>query len=342
MESLKFGSDAHSILGLTAWAHCHQNVACTKVKVPLDAYLMDFVFSERKDGGIFDNKNGMDYHVPVSGGVNKEPPCILCILQLKWHPLLRKSFQLPAVSFCCVLMAWEVTSLNSVMHLICTIGVGGLCCVVTSFSLAVQDLNHSVDIILPKYECMNSVHDIIHCHDWSSAPVAWLFKELYMHYGRSKARVVFTIHNLEFGAQLIGKAMAYSNKVSANPAVAAHLYKFHGILNGIHPDIWDPYNDEFIPVVLLGSAPDPRVQNNFVNLANQLHSSHNDRARLCLTYDEPLSHLIYASADFILVPSVSEPCGLTQLTAMRYDAAGVDYTVDSTGSDKAAYFFHLL
>lgn len=45
-------------------------------------------------------------------------------------------------------------------------------------------------------------------------------------------------------------------------------------------------------VVLLGSAPDPRIQNDFVHLANQLHSSHNDRARLCLAYDEPLSHLV--------------------------------------------------
>lgn len=48
----------------------------------------------------------------------------------------------------------------------------------------------------------------------------------------------------------------------------------------------------WLQVVLLGSAPDPRIQNDFVNLANQLHSSHGDRARLVLTYDEPLSHLV--------------------------------------------------
>jgi len=76
-------------------------------------------------------------------------------------------------------------------------------------------------------------------------------------------------------------------------------------------------------VVLLGSAPDPRIQNDFVSLANQLHSSHGDRARLCLTYDEPLSHLIYAGADFIIVPSIFEPCGLTQLIAMRYGSIPV-------------------
>jgi len=38
----------------------------------------------------------------------------------------------------------------------------------------------------------------------------------------------------------------------------------------------------------------------------------------CLYFDEPLSHIIYAGSDFMLVPSLFEPCGLTQITAMRY------------------------
>jgi starch synthase len=50
----------------------------------------------------------------------------------------------------------------------------------------------------------------------------------------------------------------------------------------------------------------------------ELRAARPGRVGLRLGYDEPLSHLVVAGSDLILVPSRYEPCGLVQMYALRY------------------------
>ena len=49
----------------------------------------------------------------------------------------------------------------------------------------------------------------------------------------------------------------------------------------------------------------------------------------------PLAHCLYAAADSIFIPSIFEPCGLTQMIGMRY---GVVPIVRATGGLKDTVF----
>ena len=71
--------------------------------------------------------------------------------------------------------------------------------------------------------------------------------------------------------------------------------------------------DENTQVVVLGTG-DARYEGAF----RYYESAHRGQVCACIMYDESLAHLIYAGADALMVPSLFEPCGLTQLIAMRY------------------------
>ncbi|MCL5675605.1 MAG: glycogen synthase, partial [Patescibacteria group bacterium] len=66
-------------------------------------------------------------------------------------------------------------------------------------------------------------------------------------------------------------------------------------------------------VIILGLG-DPDLKERI----EKLESRYKGKLKFIGRFDDLLAHLIYSGSDFFLVPSRFEPCGLTQLIAMRY------------------------
>ena len=70
---------------------------------------------------------------------------------------------------------------------------------------------------------------------------------------------------------------------------------------------------------------------------------HSGRIGANIGYDESLAHLIYAGADTLAIPSRFEPCGLTQMIAMRYGtlpvARATGGLVDTIQHDRSGFLF---
>jgi len=280
--------------------------------------------------------------------------------------------------------------------------------------------------------------DIIHIHDWQSAAVAPLYYEMYRSLGFNKAKIVFTIHNIEYQGKctkgdlnkigLNGKELDTPDKlqdlldpslvnllkggivyadfvttVSPNYAkevktveggrgldsvIRKYEKKFQGILNGIDYSYWNPELDRYLPshysaretpvnkkdrntldqkayikrylrdflalseeykplvgcvsrlvpqkgvelikhalkytlehngqFVLLGSSPIADISTEFHAL--KAHYADHSDVGFILSHHEDLAHQIFAASDMLIVPSIFEPCGLTQMIALKYGA----------------------
>ena len=73
-----------------------------------------------------------------------------------------------------------------------------------------------------------------------------------------------------------------------------------------------------IQLVVLGKG-----EGEYESFFYDLERNHHDKVRSLIMYDRDLSKRIYASADIFLMPSKSEPCGLSQMIASRYGAIPV-------------------
>lgn len=293
--------------------------------------------------------------------------------------------------------------------------------------------------------------DALHLHDWPTAIIPLLLKDMYIDLGMKPIRTLLTLHNLEHQGRcptkslseiglrgeeylspdllqdpeklpllnLLKGGIAYSDRLSTvSPSyeqeiqtlegghglssfIQKHKKKLKGILNGIDEDFWNPEKDpnleENFPAhapfstmqiehieackiknklalqkklslpetskplaacisrlvpqkaphliaatfryilekggqcVILGSIHDPEI----LEIFSELKQTTSSNGIIILEYDEALSHLIYGASDFFIVPSLFEPCGLTQMIALRYGSIPI---VRNTGGLKDTVF----
>ncbi|MCS7196935.1 MAG: glycogen synthase [Aquificaceae bacterium] len=79
-------------------------------------------------------------------------------------------------------------------------------------------------------------------------------------------------------------------------------------------------------LVFLGSGEE-RYQDMLIDFMKK----HSESVRVRIEYNEELAHKIFAGADLFLMPSLFEPCGISQMIAMRYGTVPV---VRATGGLK--------
>jgi len=77
--------------------------------------------------------------------------------------------------------------------------------------------------------------------------------------------------------------------------------------------IMDELCQEDIQFVVLGTG-----EERYENMFRHFDWKYNNKVSANIYYSEALSHKIYAACDAFLMPSLFEPCGLSQLMALRY------------------------
>lgn len=81
------------------------------------------------------------------------------------------------------------------------------------------------------------------------------------------------------------------------------------LVNWVADRLTDPYTQ----FVVIGTG-----EQRYEDMFRYYQGKYPDRFSANICYSDPLAHKLYSAADLMMVPSRFEPCGLTQLIALRY------------------------
>ena len=210
------------------------------------------------------------------------------------------------------------------------------------FSRAILEMLFHVDF----------VPDVIHANDWQTALVPVYLNLYYRHLEQYRSiKTVFTIHNIQYqgkyGMEILEDTLAIGRQ-------DAHLVEYDGCVNfmkgaiecadkvtTVSPsyagEILDPWYSHGLDDLLRHKGVDlvRHVAQDIVNSGLQLVVLGSGEAAYESFFSElaarnpgavgvkiafvpSLARKIYAGADMFLMPSKSEPCGLSQMVALRY------------------------
>ena len=217
--------------------------------------------------------------------------------------------------------------------------------------------------------------DIIHTNDWQTALVPVYYSTMYANReGYEGIKNIFTIHNIQYqgvyGKEILSDVFGlgeqheqlldfggtlnlmkgaiecadvvttvsptYAEEIldpwfshGLDPILRERQYKLHGILNGIDTDIYNPETDKAIAK----------------NFFREIEARYPGKVGLRIAFIPDLARKIYAGCDMFLMPSKSEPCGLSQMLALRYgtlpivrETGGLKDSITDSGDGKGNGF----
>ena len=175
--------------------------------------------------------------------------------------------------------------------------------------ILMPEYSHGIDHILR--ECAGKICGILNGIDYDYYDPS-SDKDIYVNYTwRSHTR------KLENKKALQGELGLPSGEDVPMIAIISRLASHKGI-DLVRETMYNILENSDVQVVILG-----RGEYEYESFFVSLEERYNDRVRALIKYDKALSKRIYAAADIFMMPSKSEPCGLSQMIASRYGAIPV-------------------
>ena len=132
---------------------------------------------------------------------------------------------------------------------------------------------------------------------------------------------ISTLRNKRYNKVALQKSMALDTEADV-PVIGmvTRLTKQKGF--DLFYEVMDQIADLPVQVVVLGSGA-PEYEQMMRNWENRRH----DKVRGIVKFSVEIASQVYTGADLFLMPSKSEPCGLSQMIAMRYGTIPIVHTV---------------